>query len=292
MRVLAIGNSGQLVRALAERAREYEDIQFTAVGRPELDLATPGSVSKSIARYRPDVVVNTAAYTAVDAAEDDVERAFAINERGAEKLARSAAEVDAKFIQISTDYVFDGRQSEPYDETAETGPVSVYGRSKLAGEIAVRSAAPKHAIIRTAWVFSPFGSNFLKSIIKAAAVRDELTVVDDQRGSPTSAHDLADAVLAMAISESGWAETYHVAGKGSASWYDFAVEIMRVAGRVGLPQAEVRPIETKDWPTRACRPQNSILSCTKFESRIGFAMRHWKQATAEVVARIAADSPV
>jgi dTDP-4-dehydrorhamnose reductase len=174
-----------------------------------------------------------------------------------------------------------------YREDAAVNPLGVYGRSKLAGEDQVRAANPRHAIVRTAWVYSPFGRNFVKSIMAAAGVRDRLTVVDDQRGSPSSALDLADGLLAMIAAGGGWGETYHLAGSGEASWCEFAREIMDQCAANGLPHVPVDPIRTEDWPTRAVRPRNSVLDSTRFHQTFGFAMPNWRESTRMVVERLA-----
>src|SRR3954453_4421736 len=197
MKVIVTGATGQLGRSLMERARDFAGIELIALSRQELDLEQPGSAAAAITEAAPDVVINAAAYTAVDQAEDEPERAFRINGDAAGEVAEAAARVGAAVIQLSTDYVFDGRGEGPYRDAAPVNPLGVYGRSKLAGEEQVRAANPRQAIIRTAWVYSPFGRNFVKSIMAAAGVRGLLTVVDDQRGSPSSALDLADALLAM-----------------------------------------------------------------------------------------------
>src|SRR4051812_19276650 len=203
MKILVTGTEGQLARSLVERALLRNDIELVALGRPELDLKAPGSAAAAIAEAAPDLVINAAAYTAVDGAEDEPERAFRINADAAGEVAAAAVRAGAAVIQLSTDYVFDGRGEDAYREDASVNPLGVYGRSKLAGEEQVRSANPRHAIVRTAWVYSPFSRNFVKSIMAAAGTRDRLTVVDDQRGSPTSALDLADGLLAMIGAEEG-----------------------------------------------------------------------------------------
>ena len=287
MRILVTGTEGQLVQSLVERARLHPTIELVTVGRPEVDLELPGSAAAAIAEAAPDVLINAAAYTAVDQAEDEPERAFRINADAAGEIAAAAAKVGAAVIQLSTDYVFDGQGSGPYREDAPVNPLGVYGQSKLAGEEQVRAANPRHAIVRTAWVYSPFGRNFVKSIMAASSVRDRLTVVDDQRGSPTSALDLADGLLAMTERGGGWGETYHLAGKGEASWCEFAREIMDQCAANGLPNVPVDPIRTEDWPTRAARPRNSVLDSRTFEEAFGFAMPDWRAATREVVERLA-----
>ena len=257
------------------------------MGRPQLDLEIPGSAAKAIADAAPDVVINAAAYTAVDQAEDEPDRAFRINADAAGEVASASAEVGAAVIQLSTDYVFDGQGEGAYREDAAVNPLGVYGKSKLAGEEQVRAANPRHAIVRTAWVYSPFGRNFVKSIMAAARIRDRLTVVDDQRGSPSSALDLADGLLAMIEHGGSWGETYHLAGSGEASWCDFAREIMAQCAVNGLPNVPVDPIRTQDWPTRAVRPRNSVLDSSKFSQAFGFVMPDWRVSTQEVIARLA-----
>ena len=287
MKVLVTGTEGQLVRSLAERARLHPEIELIGVGRPQLDLEIPGSAAAAIASVAPEIVINAAAYTAVDQAEDEPERAFRINAEAAGELAEAAANAGAAVIQLSTDYVFNGQASGAYREDSAVSPLGAYGRSKLAGEEQVRAANPRHAIVRTAWVYSPFGRNFVKSIVAAAGVRDRLTVVDDQCGSPTSALDLADGLLAMISGGGGWGETYHLAGAGEASWCEFAREIMIQCEANGLPHVPVDPIRTEDWPTRAVRPRNSVLDSGKFERAFGFVMPDWRSATRDVVARLA-----
>ena len=287
MRIVVTGTEGQLTRSLVERASLHPGIELLALGRPQLDLEIPGSVAKAIADAAPDVVINAAAYTAVDQAEDEPERAFRINADAAGEIADAAAQAGAAVIQLSTDYVFDGQGSGAYREDAAVNPLGVYGRSKLAGVEQVRAANPRHAIVRTAWVYSPFGRNFVKSIMVAAGVRDRLTVVDDQRGSPTSALDLADGLLAMIHVGGGWGETYHLAGSGETSWCGFAREIMDQCAANGLPHVPVDPIHTEDWPTRAVRPRNSVLDSARFSRAFGFAMPDWRESTGRVVERLA-----
>ena len=294
MRVLVTGARGQLVRSLIEKSSVWPDIEIIPVGRPEADLEVPGSVAKAIAAHRPDAIVNAAAYTAVDQSEDEPERAFRVNADAAGEAAAAARDVGASIIQISTDYVFSGEQEGPIREESPTGPLGVYGQSKLAGEEQVRAANPDHLIVRSAWVYSPFGSNFVKSIMKAAEGRDTLTVVDDQRGSPTSALDLAGAILHVLDewrrgSRAGIGETYHVAGSGETSWCGFAREIMHRCETLDLPTATVTPIQTSDWPTRARRPGNSVLDSGKFERDFGLRLPDWRTSVGEVVARLAAE---
>ena len=292
MRLLLIGRDGQLARSLAERAADHPDIDLVTSSRAEADLSSSGSVAARIAEVRPDLVVNAAAYTAVDQAEDEPALAFRINGEGAGEAAAAARDVGAPIIQLSTDYVFDGRASEPYREDAPVNPLSVYGRSKLEGEEAVRAANPDHLILRTAWVYSPFGRNFVKTMVAAAGQRDVLTVVGDQQGCPTSALDLADVILAIAgrwgRGDRIWlGQTYHLAGAGSASWAELALETMAQCRRLGLPAAEVTPIRTADWPTKAERPAYAVLDCTGIERDLGVRLPLWRESVARTVERLA-----
>jgi dTDP-4-dehydrorhamnose reductase len=295
VKVLVTGAHGQLARSLAERAASRSDMQMVAIGRPGLDLAQEGSAARAIEAVRPDVIINAAAYTAVDKAEDEPQLAFRINAEAAGEVASAGARVGAAVIQVSTDYVFDGRTEGPYREDSPTHPLGVYGASKLAGEERVRAANSRHAIVRTAWVYSPFARNFVTTIVEAARTRDVLTVVDDQAGSPTSALDLAEGLLRMAGTwngspQLGLGETYHLAGAGVASWYGVAEFVMSECRRHRLACASVRPIRTADWPTRAARPASSVLDSGKFAATFEFAMPDWRQSMAAVVARLAGDA--
>ena len=295
MKILLTGVEGQLARSLVERSAIRQGIDLVAIGRPQLDLAVPGSAAAAIESVRPQIVITAAAYTAVDNAEDEPDLAFRVNGEAAGEVAAAAASVDATIVQVSTDYVFDGRRDRPYNESEPTSPLGVYGRSKLAGEEQVRAANPRHAIVRTAWVYSPFGSNFVKTMMSAARTRDVLTVVDDQVGSPTSALDLAEGLLSMASEwihdpDRGLGAVYNLAGSGSTSWCGFASFIMAECRTHSLPSAEVRPIATSDWPTKTARPANSVLDSSKFTRVFGFRMPDWQQSVSAVVERLAAQS--
>lgn len=288
MRILLTGREGQVAQSLREKVSEWPELELIPAGRPEVDLAEPGSVARVIRAVSPDLVINAAAYTAVDQAEDEPELAFRVNAGAAGEAAAAARNVNAAILHLSTDYVFDGRASTAYGEDAPTNPLSIYGRSKLAGEEAVRAANPDHIILRTAWVYSPFGRNFVRTMVAAARDRDVLNVVDDQHGSPTSALDLADAILAIARQwppDSG--RTYHLAGSGSASWFELAETVMANCRRLGLTAAEVHPITTADWPTRAVRPAHAVLDCTKVERDLGIRLPDWRDSVAATVERLA-----
>jgi dTDP-4-dehydrorhamnose reductase len=293
MKVLVTGRHGQLARSLAERAQDRPGIEIILAGRPDLDLEIPGSAAAAVRSLAPQVVINAAAYTAVDRAEDEPERAFRINAEAAGEIASTAAEVGARIIQLSTDYVFDGAAAEPYQEDAPTNPLGVYGRSKLQGEELVRLNNPHHLIVRTAWVYSPFGANFLKTMMRLAQRNDAVSVVHDQVGNPTSALDLADGLLTIlsdwsAGGRTGLGETYHLAGTARATWCEFAEAIFGECRRIGHPSAAVRPITTAQWPTKAARPANSRLDSRKFEKDFGFQMRDWRESVASTIARLSA----
>ena len=269
MRILVTGRHGQLAQSLAERGGD----DIILLGRPDLDLAIPGSPRSAILAARPDLVVNAAAFTAVDLAETEEAAARRINADAAGEIAASARELGVPMIHISTDYVFDGQASEPYAETAATGPINAYGRTKLAGEEAVRAATPDHFILRTSWLVSPFGQNFVRTMVDLGQQRDSLSVVADQHGNPTSALDLADAILVVARRWAtgdctGLGQTYHLAGTGIARWLDLAVAVQEEAGNA----AKVTPIATADWPTAAARPAYSALNCAKFARDFGYTM--------------------
>jgi dTDP-4-dehydrorhamnose reductase len=292
LRILVTGREGQLARSLAERAAAHPELELVATSRAEADLSSSGSVAAVIAAVRPDLVINAAAFTAVDQAEEEPALAFRINAEGAGEAAAAARAVGAAFIQLSTDYVFDGETEAPYREDAPTNPLSVYGRSKLAGEEAVRAANPAHLILRTAWVYSPFGRNFLKTMVAAASTRDILTVVDDQLGSPTSAFDLADGILAISRAwqvepAQGRGNIFHLAGPEQVSWCAFARTIMDESRQLGLPAAEVKPIKTADWPTAARRPRNSALDSGNFARDFDFSMPELRASVRTVVDRLA-----
>jgi dTDP-4-dehydrorhamnose reductase len=293
MRILVTGREGQLVTSLLERGRGREGLELIAVGRPDLDLEVPGSPTKVVRSIAPDVVVSAAAYTAVDQAEDEPDRAFRINGEAPGELAAVARELGARIIHISTDYVFDGTSLEPYREDAPTNPLSVYGKSKLLGEERVREENPEHIIIRTAWVYSPWGKNFVKSMLAAASGRDELSVVDDQLGNPTNALDLAEAILTVAASPArdsaeSYRGTYHFGGTDEMSWAELAECVFRASAASGGPSANVNRIASCDWPTRAVRPANSRLDSSAFTRRFGISPQPLDRTLPQVVERLLA----
>lgn len=295
MKILVTGREGQVARALAECAGADPSIELVLAGRPEMDLADPGSVDRAIVAERPDIVVSAAAYTAVDLAEDDARVAFAVNAEGAAAVAEAAATVGAPIIHLSTDYVFDGTKDGDYVETDPPAPRNAYGRSKLAGEQAVAAANPHHIILRTAWVYSPFGRNFVRTMLRLAETRSEIAVVSDQWGNPTSANDVADGILRAAkvmSADAGHGNcfgVFHLAGTGATNWGGLARRVFEVSAAQGGPAASVQDIPTSAYPTRAVRPMNSRLSCEKFASRFGWTAPAWQESVAEVVRRLVRD---
>ena len=287
-RLVVTGRNGQVATALAEAAAQALCIEVMALGRPDLDLENPDTVAPAIRALRPDLVVNAAAYTAVDKAESEPDRAFAANRDGAAAAARAAWELGVPFIQLSTDYVYPGDKPEPYVEDDQTGPLGVYGASKLAGEIAVAAEHPRALILRTSWVYGPFGANFVKTMLRIGRDREVVRVVDDQQGNPTGANDIATAILRLvpgmsAVSPGG---IYHLCGTGSTTWCGMARRIFATSARLGGPAPRVEAITTADYPTPAKRPANSWMRMDKFEARFGFVPRPWEEAVDDCVERL------
>ena len=289
--ILVTGGTGQLASALAAAPGVIR------VGRPAFDFDHPDTIATAFHAAAPRLVVNAAAYTAVDAAETDAAAAYRANAEGPGILARLCRQADIPLIHVSTDYVFDGAKSVPYQETDPVGPQGVYGASKLAGEAAVQDSGGKTIILRTAWVYAPTGKNFVRTMLTVGKTRDRLTVVGDQFGCPTTAQDLADAILAIVgcIDRTGWQPAYsgifHVAGAGETSWHGLAVASFEEAARYGARVPEVVPIATTDWSTPAKRPANSRLDCSKLDSVFGFTMPHWRDSLKRTVDTIFATAP-
>lgn len=295
-RMVVTGCEGQVVRSLLECGHANDRFEIVALGRPSLDLREPESIDAVLRQTLPDIIVSAAAYTAVDQAETDETTATVVNGIAPGKIAAVADSIGIPVIHISTDYVFDGSKSQPYLEGDQVAPTGAYGRSKLAGERYVTSATDNHAILRTAWVYSPFGRNFLKAMLRAAQVRDTLTVVDDQIGNPTSALDIADGILRIAFNllesnDAGLRGTFHMAGSGEASWAAFATEIFSLSAYHGGPSARVVRIPSQAYPTPTKRPANSRLDCTKLEKVHGVTLGDWRQSTARVIERVLKNEP-
>ena len=293
MRIVVTGREGQVVRSLLERG-PVAGHEVIALGRPELDLAgDAAAIVNAVESARVDVIVSAAAYTAVDKAESDSDAAFAVNADGPGAVAKAARKLGVPLIHLSTDYVFDGSKDAPYVEDDMPAPTGVYGASKLAGEEVVLATHANVAILRTAWVYSPFGANFVKTILRLAGDREEVGVVSDQRGNPTSALDIADGVLAVAANlvannDRALRGTFHMTATGAASWAEFAEEVFAESAAVGGPTARVRHIGTADYPTPVKRPANSRLDSTKLADIHGVRLPHWRLSTAEVVGRLVA----
>ena len=279
-RILVLGQTGQVAAALLARL-PLDGHQVEAIGRTASDLGDPAAARASVLDRAPDIVVNAAAYTAVDRAEGDEAAARALNAEGPAAAAAAAAAIGAAFIHFSTDYVFDGTKGWPYEENDAPQPLGVYGRTKLEGELAVAAANPRHIILRTAWVCSPTGSNFVRTMLRLAGEREFLGVVDDQRGRPTFARDLADAVAAIVArlprdgTSEGWG-VFHAASQGETTWCGFARAILNGSRARGGPSVEVRPITTADFPTPARRPADSRLSTERLASVYDVRLPQWQ----------------
>ena len=273
MKILVTGANGQVGQALAIAADD-KDLDVVLAAREDLDITDLKAVISFTDGCRPDVIVNAAAYTAVDRAEKDVDLAYAINHKGAENLAIAVSKLDIPLLHISTDFIFDGSKEEAYLETDSCGPISVYGASKRAGEEAIYNKCVKHIILRTAWVFGGPVS-FVKTMRRLAENRTELSVVADQFGGPTPAIDIANSLLTMAGAAvdsdfDNWG-IYHYCGTPKVSWHEFAVEILK-----DVKGVTVNPIPTSGYPTPAKRPANSVLDCTKIQDVFGISQPNWK----------------
>lgn len=288
--ILVAGGAGQVARALADVVAP-DGLRIVARGRPGLDILDASAIARVMEEIRPSFVVNAAAYTAVDQAERDEAAAFALNADAPGHLAAAAAAAGAPIIHLSTDYVFDGGKDGPYVETDPAAPLGVYGRSKLAGEEAVASANADHIILRTAWVYGPVGRNFVKTMLRVGAERDELGVVDDQRGNPTAAADIAAGIVKIAAQIlSGAAPVkpgvYHMAADGEATWADFAQYIFECSAKLGGPVARVNRITSAEYPTPVRRPANSRLNSSKLAAAYDVQLPHWQGSTRDCVEQL------
>jgi dTDP-4-dehydrorhamnose reductase len=287
--ILLTGGSGQVGTEIIRLASA--GLEIVAPGRTQLDVSDPEAISRLIASQPWVAVINCAAYTAVDKAESDVVAAWRANALGPAAIAQATAQAQIPLIHVSTDYVFDGSKAGFYLETDPVAPIGVYGASKEGGEQAIRTANPRHVILRTAWVVSPHGSNFVKTMLRLGQTRPELKVVDDQRGCPTSATDIAETVLTivgrMIAKEDAPTGTYHFVNSGEASWYEFARSIFQMVSERGVPVPAVHPIPSFEYPTPARRPVNSRLDTTKLNRDYGVVPRPWPEAVAEIVATLA-----
>jgi dTDP-4-dehydrorhamnose reductase len=293
--VLVIGCRGQVGRELMA-ARPPAGVSLIGLGHGDCDVTDRDAVWRVVDRYRPMLIVNATAYTAVDRAESEPDAAFAVNAGGPAHLAEAAAAAGISLIHLSTDYVFDGAKPGAYTEDDPVRPLSVYGNSKAAGERAIRARLGHHVILRTSWVFSTHGANFVKSMLRLGRERDRLHVVADQWGGPTGAADIAEAIVGIAhqllIDRRGdaWG-TYHFAGHGPTNWCDFAEAIFERAEAFWGRRPEVAPIATADYPTPARRPAASVLDCTRFDLTFSLPRRAWSERLDEVVAYLLAAHP-
>lgn len=281
MRMLVFGKNGQVARALKDAA----GVSVIALGRSEADLMRPGAARAAIAAHAPEIIINAAAYTAVDKAEDDEAAARRLNAEAPAEMAEAAVEADIPFLHLSTDYVFDGKAQTRLAEDAPTSPLNIYGATKREGEQAVAAAHPGAVIIRTSWVFSEFGGNFVKTMLRLAETRDALSIVADQTGGPTEAGDIAHALIAIAGKKhrgAPGAGLYHFQGAPAVSWAEFAEKIFEIAAR----PVKVSHIKTEDYPTPARRPLNTVLDCAKIERDFGIGQPDWRKSLRRVIAAL------
>lgn len=272
--ILVTGSNGQLGECFKSIVKDYPQHTFFFTDRITLDITNQNHLENFFKQKKIDWCINCAAYTAVDKAESDIENAKKINVIASENLAVITNKYNAKLIHVSTDFVFNGKQDKAYTEEDKTNPISVYGQTKLAGEKSIAENNTKHFIIRTSWLYSEFGHNFLKTMLRLAEIRDEISVVSDQIGTPTYAKDLAEFMIEIINQNSNAFGIYHYSNEGTASWYDFANAIFEIKG----VNINVKPIETTDYPTPAKRPHFSILNKNKVKKAFGITIPHWKDS--------------
>ena len=287
MNVLVTGANGQLGSEIKDVVTNYKDFNFFFRDLPELNICNADALNTFILNKNINAVINCAAYTAVDKAEQDVDIAKNVNAKGVLNLVNALEKVDGKLIHISTDYVFDGNHSQPYEESDPVSPIGVYGETKRDGELAVLNSSIDAIVIRTSWLYSAYGNNFVKTMLKLGHDRDELGVIFDQVGTPTNASDLAKTCLDILsdkssenISANG--KIYHYSNEGVASWYDFATAIMEL----GSLDCKVRPIETKDYPTPAKRPHYSVLNKTKINTDFNIEIPYWRDSLEKCIEKL------
>ena len=288
--ILVVGKSGQLARCLVEAAGR-RNVRLIVAGRPDVDIEQLESIDRALTMFCPGVIINAAAYTAVDKAETEPERCYAVNHAGARQLAEAASRRNVPLIQVSTDYVFDGQKATPYGEDDPTAPLGIYGRSKLEGEQAVLAKHPEALILRTSWVYSVYGSNFVTTMLRLAQSQPSLRVVDDQIGCPTSAHDLAAALLDISTDLLGGGrnaspESTILAAPARLRGTGWQPKIFASAKARGRPAPHLVAIKTADFPTRAQRPRNSVLNCTKADQAFGVKLPPWQTSVTTCVNRL------
>ena len=290
MKIVVIGVNGQLGWELNRQGKQ-QGLDVVPADLPDFDITDQPAVENLVTKTSADVIINAAAYTAVDRAESDPQLAFAINRDGPAYLAAACAALGVALIHVSTDYVFDGTQKEPYVETDPVSPIGVYGQSKAAGEEAVRKILPAHIMIRTAWLYGVHGNNFVKAMLRLGHEQEIIRVVSDQFGCPTNAADLAQAILLIAARIAAGREikwgTYHYCGDSATSWHGFAEAIFSLAGRQAtLLVKKVEPIATAEFPTPAKRPVNSVLNCDLIKNHFGVQTRPWQESLAETLQQL------
>lgn len=282
LKIALLGATGQVGRETVLAAASLPGVEIVALSRADADLAVPGAAAAAIRRLSPDAVVNAAAWTAVDRAETEQAAAARINAEAAGEIAAAASDAGARLVHLSTDYVFAGGGGAPLDEGARTSPLNVYGATKLQGEREVAARCPAAVVIRTSWVYSPHGGNFVKTMLRLAERGPQVSVVADQRGGPTPAAAIASACLAVALRANGPAGVYHFQGAPEASWADFAEAIFRAAGT----GTTVRKIATSDYETPARRPLYTVLNCSKILRDYGIGQPDWRQDVETTVASL------
>ncbi|MEQ8735673.1 MAG: dTDP-4-dehydrorhamnose reductase [Rhodospirillaceae bacterium] len=289
-KILITGASGQLGHALTQHTND-PNIFVLGYDRASLDVTNKEAVNRIVLSAKPDVVINAAAYTAVDKAENDAETAFSVNRNGPLNLASACVQLGVPLIHVSTDYVFDGAKRTPYSETDSTSPLGVYGTSKLAGEDAIREICNHHIILRTAWLYGVHGKNFVKTMLRLSESEDTLRVVNDQHGSPTFANDLATGIFEIVaqltnenVPTHGFG-TFHSANAGQTTWHEFANRIIELAAPITGKKPTVNGIATSEYPVPARRPANSILNCSKLSETYGVTLRPWDQALADMLSK-------
>lgn len=279
MKLLVTGADGQLASHLREVAAHYPEINVLFCNKQQLDITDPESIKHSLQTFKPDWVINTAAYTAVDKAESEPALAYALNAEAPEKLAQACADEGIALLHLSTDYVFDGKSKTPYSEGTPTEPVNVYGKSKLLGEQQALCSNPKTIIVRVAWIFGPYGNNFLKTMLNLAKNRDQLSIVSNQQGCPTYTGDLANALIQMVLQDKSQWGIYHYRGGEPTNWFEFAKTIFASALKLKLIKAvpALTAIDASEYPTPAQRPDYSVLSGDKMAAEYAIPAGDWRQ---------------
>lgn len=281
-KVIITGAEGQLGKSLQRLAAAVEDINFVFLERQQLDITNAALVAQYVQQQKPDLIVNTAAYTQVDRAEEERREAHEVNVLGVANLLNACAQFQVKLIHISTDYVFDGRKSFPYEEEDVCSPVNYYGQTKYEAEKLIAEAKIQSVILRTSWLYSEYGTNFVKTMLRLLKERKSINVVNDQWGSPTYAKDLGLAILSLVENFPKEHEIYHFTNEGICTWFDFAKAIMQIA----QIDCEVKPIETKNYPTPAKRPAYSVLCKTKMKSDFDYTIPHWRDSLEEMLGEV------